>query len=289
MGIGDKFETFCKGLTIDNRSEISTRYRAITRRLNLDFWNTDSETSHSFYTGSYGRGTAARGLSDIDMLMPLPYDVYRQYDGYEGNGQSALLKAVRTSIKETYWNTDVGADGQVVVVEFGDGMNIEVVPGFICEDGSYTFPDSNDGGRWRNTNPKPEIEAIGRLNEQTKGNLVNLARMARTWRDWNGVRMGGLLVDTLCYRFLSTWEYKDRGYWYYDWMTRDFFDYLAKEDDEKAYWLAPGSNQQANRKGPFSRTARIAYNKAVEAIGHEDKQEDWAANQDWSAIYGSFP
>ena len=248
MGIAEKFEKFCGRLTIDNRSTIATRCRAITLRLNKDFWSSESEVSHSFYTGSYGRGTAARGASDVDVIMELPAEVYHQYDKYAGNGQSALLQAVRTSIKKTYSSTDIGADGQVVVVSFTDGMVFEVVPGFLCKDGTYAYPDSNGGGRWRYTNPKPEISAIEDLNKVTAGNLVNLARMVRKWRDANGIRLGGLLVDILCFRFLADWQHKDKGFLYYDWMTRDFFEYLSKEDDTKAYWLAPGSNQQAHRK-----------------------------------------
>lgn len=289
MGVAEKFEKFCGRLTIDNRPTIAARYQAITLRLNKDFWSSESEVDHSFYTGSYGRDTAARGTSDVDVIMALPADVYHRYDKHAGNGQSALLQAVRSSIQKTYSSTDVGADGQVVVVGFTDDMVFEVVPGFLCEDKTYAFPDSNDGGRWRYTNPKPEIKAIGDLNKVTNGNLVNLARMVRKWRDANGIRLGGLLVDTFCYRFLSDWQYKDKGFVYYDWMTKDFFEYLSKEDDTKTYWLAPGSNQQANKKGPFAKAAKAAHNRAVEAIAHEGKNEDWAANQDWSAIYGSFP
>lgn len=288
-GIGERFETFCKRLTIDNRSDVSTRYKAITKRLNKDFWSSESETDHSFYTGSYGRGTAARGCSDIDVIMELPAATYHQYNDRKDNGQSALLQAVRTSLLKTYPSTAVGADGQVVVVPFSDGMVFEVVPAFLCTDSTFAFPDSNEGGRWRYTNPKPEIKAISDLDASTKGNMVNLARMVRKWRDQNGVKLGGLLVDTLCYNFLSNWANKDKGYLYYDFMTRDFFDYLSKEDDTKAYWLAPGSRQQANRKGPFARSAKVAYNHAIAAIDHDSKTHEWSANQEWGAIYGSFP
>ena len=51
--------------------------------------------------GSYGRGTAI-DTSDIDMLFVLPYAVYKQYNSYVGNGQSALLQAVRSSLQKTY-------------------------------------------------------------------------------------------------------------------------------------------------------------------------------------------
>jgi len=39
------------------------------------------------------------------MLFQLPYSVYEQYNRYAGNGQSALLQAVKTSIEKTYSKT----------------------------------------------------------------------------------------------------------------------------------------------------------------------------------------
>lgn len=289
MGIGEKFKAFCDSLAIPSatRTTISTRYKGITKRLNADFWATDSDTLHSFYTGSYGRGTAAPGgISDVDMIMELPWSVYSQYDAYESNGQSALLQAVRASIRKTYSTSEVGADGQVVVVSFSDGIRFEVVPGFPFDDGRVYFPDSNDGGSWKTTNPKPEIKAIADRDAAKNGNLKNLAKMVRAWRDHNSVYMGGLLVDTFCYRFIDDWAHADKSYFYYDYITRDFFKYLKDEDDSKAYWLAPGSNQHVNRKGKFNSKAKKAYELALEAIAHEVKGEDYSANKKWREIYG---
>lgn len=101
MGLAEWFSVFCSNIRVQNTGTISSRYQAITRRLNTDFWNTTSETSHSLYVGSYGRNTAIDGISDIDMVFELPSELYRQYDGYTGNGQSSLLQAVRNSIQKT--------------------------------------------------------------------------------------------------------------------------------------------------------------------------------------------
>src|SRR2546430_14084611 len=111
MGVGEDFREFVSNLAIRDRESISTRYQLITRRLNLEFWDTDSHTSHSFYTGSYGRGTAIGLTSDVDMLFRLPDHLYYQYDAHFGNGQSALLQVVRASIQKTYPDSDIGADG----------------------------------------------------------------------------------------------------------------------------------------------------------------------------------
>lgn len=286
MGIAEKFKGFCDDLAMNNRSVISDRYKAITKRLNKDFWGSESETLHSLYTGSYGRGTASAGCSDIDMIMELPWSEYTKYNAYKVNGQSALLQAVRASIRQTYPSTEVGADGQVVVVSFTDGVKFEVVPGFEFQDKSFYYPDSNDGGSWRTTNPRPEIKAIGDRDAECNGNLKNLAKMARAWRDTHGVYMGGLAVDTFCFRFIEDWAHRDKSYLYYDYMTRDFFKYLAGLDDDQGYWLAPGSGQHVTRKGKFKTKAKKAHELALEAIEHETSNREWSANQKWKEIYG---
>ena len=241
MGLADWFSTFCTKIQVQNGGTISTRYKAITRRLNLDFWDTTSGTSHSLYVGSYGRDTAINGTRDVDMIFQLPYAVYQQYDSHRGNGQSALLQAVRASVKKTYSVTNIGADGQVIVIPFQDGITFELVPGFVNKDGSYTYPNLNGGGSWRITNPKPEIEAIRNRNTACNGNLIRLCRMMRAWKSRWDVPIKGLLIDTLAYQFIDTWQYKDKSYFYYDYMSRDFFRYMADQDREQEYWRSPGS------------------------------------------------
>ncbi|HIE30147.1 TPA: nucleotidyltransferase [Candidatus Poribacteria bacterium] len=286
MGVGEDFKTFCRNLTINNRKSIGQRYQLITRRLNLDFWELDSRTSHSLYVGSYGRGTAIRGFSDLDMIFCLPYDYYQKYDNYQYNGQSAMLQDVKKSLQKTYPTTDIGADGQVVVIHFTDGISFEIVPAFLNEDGSYTYPDANSGGRWRVTNPKPEIGAISSMDLECNGNLKWLCRMTRSWKNVWGAPMGGLLIDTLAYRFIKDWEYKEKSFLYYDWMSRDFFKYLADEPECK-YWLAVGSRQYIWSKGKFQYKAKRCYNLALEAIYYESSGYVRSARQKWREIYGT--
>jgi len=292
MGLADWFGTFCSNIQVQDGGVISMRYKAITQRLNTDFWSTISDTAHSLYVGSYGRNTAIQGISDLDMIFQLPYSVYEQYDRYAGNGQSALLQAVKTSIEKTYSTTSIRADGQVILVPFIDGINFEVVPAFINDDKSFTFPDANDGGRWRTTNPRPEIEAIRTRNIDCNSNLVPLCRMMRAWkREWS-VPIGGLLVDSLAYQFIENYEFRDKSYFYYDFMCRDFFKWMAAQDEKQEYWKAPGSGQYVYGKGLFQYKATRCYNISREAIDHEmaDPKQEWSAKQKWRDIFGTpFP
>lgn len=292
MGLADWFSAFCSNLQIEDGGTISTRYRAITQRLNTDYWSTTSDTAHSFYVGSYGRNTAIQGFSDLDMLFQLPYSEYEQYNNHIGNGQSALLQAVKSSIEKTYSKTSIKADGQVILVPFTDGITFEVVPAFVNKDGSYTFPDANGGGSWRMTDPKPEIDAIRTRNSACNGNLVPLCRMMRSWKNKWDVPIGGLLIDTLAYQFIENYEYRDKSFLYYDFMCRDFFGWMANQDENQEFWHAPGSGQYVYGKGLFQYKAKRCYNIAIQAIAHEaaTPKQEWSAKQKWRDIFGTaFP
>ena len=116
-------------ISFDQRKTISDRYKRITKAINREFWNTDSDIAHSFYVGSYGRGTAV-DTSDIDILVELPRDEYERFDAYKSNVQSRLLQAVKEAILNTYPKSEVRPDGQVVKVNFSDGIKFEILPAF---------------------------------------------------------------------------------------------------------------------------------------------------------------
>jgi hypothetical protein len=263
MSVSTKFERFCSDIRIGD-----------TRANNVS-------------SGSYGRDTDML-TSDVDMLMRLPYSYYETYNSYDGNGQSALLQAVRNSLQKTYSTTHLKGDGQVVVVSFNDDVTFEILPCFNNKDGvSFTYPDTNSGGSWKTTNPVPEIKAIRDGDALWNKNLKRLCRMARAWRYYCSVPIGGLLLDTLAYDFLESWNYKDKSYAYYDWMIRDFLYFLKSRSESQQYWLAPGSGYRVFREGKFEYKALLSYNIAVSAVEHEAAEQDYTATTEWQKIFGS--
>jgi hypothetical protein len=289
MSVSKYFEVFCANLRMDTEvvENIQYRYRQITKRINLDYYSNSSETLHSLYVGSYGRDTEI-WTSDIDMIVQLPYETYRKFNNYLGNGQSALLQEVKNCLQKTYSTSDIKGDGQVVCVNFSDGINFEILPAFINDDGSYTYPDTNAGGSWEKTDPKKEIEAINQCNNATNKNLKRLCRMARSWKGNNNVDMSGILIDTLVYKFIENWEYNDKSYLYYDFMSRDFFDYLKNIPGDQNYWRAPGSNRYVWKNGEFQYKAKLAYNKSFEAINYETDNMSYSTRQKWREINTAF-
>ena len=151
MGVAEEFREFSDNYKIgqDFISSIGARYRRITRRLNVEFWNTDSEDAHSLYVGSYGRDTAATGVSDLDVAFRLPSDLYFKYDAYQTNGQSVLLQAIRTALQKSYASSEIGGDGQVVVINFTDGITFEILPVFDNKGETWTYPDLTGVGAGR--------------------------------------------------------------------------------------------------------------------------------------------
>lgn len=199
-------------------SIISKRYKRITKAVNQEFWNSESETEHSFYVGSYGRGTAI-DTSDIDILVELPRNEYERFDNQKGNGQSRLLQALKNAILNTYPNSNIHADGQVVVIDFYDGIKFEVLPAFRQMDywgnwnKRYDYPDTNMGGKWKTTNPKDEQKAMKELNKKSNGLLFDTCKHIRSIRDnyFRNYHLPGIVIDSFVYKYIGDWHWLREG------------------------------------------------------------------------------
>lgn len=200
------------------RDLISQRYKRITKAVNSEFWGIDSETAHSRYVGSYGRGTAI-DTSDIDILVELPRSEYERFDDHKGNGQSRLLQAVKAAIQATYPRSNIRADGQVIVIDFSDGIKFEVLPAFKQVDwlgnwnGKYDYPDTNMGGNWRSTNPKAEQDAMAQRNKESNGLLYDTCRHMREIRDnhFSSYHLSGIVIDCYVYHHIADWHWLREG------------------------------------------------------------------------------
>lgn len=289
MGITADFNAFNENLKVDNRETVQLRYKAITKQLNTDFWDgSTSETAHSLYVGSYGRNTAIKGFSDLDMTVLLPDNLWFKYGARVGNGQSDLLQDVKESIRKKYWNTDLKGDGQVVVAKFADSMKIEVVPVFstVGINTQVFYADTNNGGSWKLTDPKAEQKAFFAYNSKSNGNLVKLGRMMRAWRRQNNVPISGILLDTLAAKFLETYQYASNSSTYFDWMCRDFLFYLSQQNPYTESWPPLSGTNWLSRKGPFESRAKSAYEYSLKALEEGDNGVLWSYY--WRQVFGDF-
>ena len=245
----------------DVRSAISTRYKTVTRAINQEFWNSQSETLNSIYVGSYGRGTAI-DTSDIDILIELPESVYNHFDTARGNGQSRLLQAVRSAILTVYPLSDVRADGQVVKIAFSDNMKFELLPAFKSItrygqwDGTYRYPDTNMGGNWCSTDPKAEQAAMKQKNDSSDGLLYDTCKLFRRVRDdhFSSYHLSGIVIDSFVYAAMGNWRWLSSGESYpsaYGEYESALLTYL---NQNAMFWsflslTAPGSGQTVETSG----------------------------------------
>ena len=281
----ESFSAFRNKIAIDNAESISASYRKITKRLNREFYDDSSEEYHSRQVGSYGRHTAIKGISDLDMIFELPDNLYDKYNKMANNGQYKLLSRVKNALKISYPNTEVRVDGQIVSVRLKRYV-VEVVPAFRLDDGRFRYPDSNNGGSWKVCNPIAEKDAVNILNKERNRNLKNLAKMIRSWKDTHGVPLSGMLIDTLVYRFFQeNREYDNSGYSKYKYLMKDFFVYLVNQPAEQEFWRAPGSRSEVYKDGKFIPKAKKALRKCQEALDDESQ-----ADKKWREIFGKrFP
>lgn len=279
MEVSELFDGFLDNLKVDNKAAIATRRDEIAKVLNKEFRSLEGSTGNQLMVGSYGRGTAIRGISDLDMLYILPASLRTAYNN--DTGSARVLERTRQAIRARYPSTAVKVDQCVVVVQF-QNFKFEVQPVFDNDDKSFSYPDTY-AKAWKVTKPRAEIQEIREGDGSTKGNLRNLCEMVRAWKNAHGVVMGGLLIDTLVYNFFqNTDEYDDATSKSYDCMVRDFFEYLSEEPDHDHY-AALGSRQRVKVKKRFQRRAKRAYELSLEAIAAQGKS---TMSKKWKAVFG---
>lgn len=282
MKTSEIFDALLANLKVgDTAATIGSRRDEITKVLNKDFRDKNGCTDYSRMVGSFGRHTAIKGVSDLDMIYILPAGIRADYKGE--TGPRRMLERVRDDLKARYTNTDIRVDQCVVRVQFAsNAFKFEVQPAFENSDGSFDYPDTK-AEDWKVTKPREEIAATRECNDRTSTNMRHLARMARAWKNQNGVNMGGLLIDTLVHRFFSQTDvYDSAGTGSFDLMVRDFFEFL-KDEPDKDYYFALGSNQQVKVKSRFQPKAKKAYNRCLEAIDLAGKS---SANKKWHEVFG---
>lgn len=288
LSIGQQFTTFLSNiqLTEPQIQDAKTKYDGVCEKLHNKYYSTTYNGSTKLLVGSYGKKTAITPPTDIDVIFVLPYSEFKKYDSRSGNGQSHLLQDIKNILLEKYPNTNIRGDGQVVMVNFVS-YYIEVVPSFLLN-GSYYIPDTNNGGRWKLTAPKSEMENIQTSNEWTGGNTVRLIKMIKAWKSNCGVEIKSLIIELTVVDFLKFYQYYNKGSTYYDWMVRDYFKYLLSKVSSSSY--IPGTYESIAYGNSWEPKAKAALSNAEEACNLESKNLPYTAANEWKKIFGTrFP
>lgn len=273
------FSEVLDSLKVDNLNDINGRRDEITKALNKDFRDSSSTTHNRYYIGSFGRNTAIRGVSDLDLMYILPpslKDVYLCV-----GGAVKALNRVRDTLASRYPNTEIRVDQTIVAVQFNN-FRFEVQP--VFEDGDkYLRPDSYID-QWKTVNPSAERNVFKDINAQTGGTARRLARLVRAWKQHHDAPMNGLLIDTFVQRFLLGQEGEYRMGRNPGQMMLDFFTYLG-DQPEQDFYRAMGSGQEVAVKKPFQAKAKKAAGLAAEAI---QKDSEPALRKVWKKLFGKF-
>jgi hypothetical protein len=213
---------------------------------------------------------------DVDVLFKIPEETYNKFKNYTSNGPAALLQEIRKYLKEKYTTTDkISTWGKVVLVEFKENThNVEVLPAYEKDDGTFTIPNSEDGGSWEPFDPKKDVDATQKSNKTTEGLTEDLARMIKTWvRNTStcNYKSYKLLNDVM--RFLKSHWKAGAEYSEYTSVMKDFFQFLKENADKD-----------------LKSHAETAFNRASKANDYENNGKPKEASEEWRKIFGSeFP
>jgi Second Messenger Oligonucleotide or Dinucleotide Synthetase domain len=270
-------------ITPTQRDDGETKQTAVRACLNRWYWSCDFETANSLLIGSWGKNTRLRPSRDIDILFLLPSEVYWRFQSRNENRQSQLLQEVRYVLGQTYSQTALRGDGQVVSVPFSS-MPVEVVPGFRCTDGTIIICDTNDGGRYKKSSAEAEAYELDASDRSWNGNTRALARMLKQWQRERNVPLKSFQLERLAVEFLRVWPFRHRDVFWYDWMVRDFLAYLISRAN--GYLFMPGTGECVALGNEWLSRAITAHSYARQACDYERENYEALAGYEWRQIFG---
>lgn len=285
IAVRQRFEQFHRNLllTVPQHADAITKRNGVVRCLNRHYYGLISDTDHSFPIGSWGKNTAIRPPRDVDLYFLLPPNVYQRFQGYLWNRQSALLQEVKQAIVETYPDTDIRGDGQVILVRFKT-YNVEVVPAFLLTNWHYWICNTHNGGAYKETAPQAEATYIEDIDKTNNRNLRPLIRMLKSWQARCSVPIKSFELELLAADFIgrSPWRFKD--FFWFDWITRDFFAYLYHRANSSV--VVPGTFESIYLGNAWQSRATTAYLCAEKACRYEEFNQVEAAGEEWQKIFG---
>lgn len=150
-------------LTENQQEDAVTKFNNVCKTIHAIYYpDIEYDGSTMVLIGSYGKMTNIRPPRDIDVVFKLPESEFTRIDRLNGNKQSQLLQHIRSILKDRFPLTkEISAWGKVVVVPFSEGTHtVEVLPAWERSDGSFTIPNSENGGFWDRSHPIAEMNNI---------------------------------------------------------------------------------------------------------------------------------
>jgi hypothetical protein len=110
-------------------------------------------------------------------------------------------------------------------------------------------------------------------------------KMVKAWKRECSVEMKSISLEVLVCAFVEQWQFKLQTVYYYDWMVRDFFEFVLRYTD-RGWTKVPGTAEVIWLGDAWVSKARSAYSRAVKACEYEHQDcGHWAADE-WQKIFG---
>ncbi len=284
-----RFETFEDelGLTPAQEADGWRKVRGVVSCLNTAYYGNNSQNDNAFLIGSWAKSTMVRPPRDVDLYFVLPFEVYQRFEQYSPwvNKQSALLQEVKSKLIATNPTSDIKGDGPVVLAEFMS-YSVEVVPAFLYDNAerSYYVCDTKNGGSYKKTMPLHEVDEIEAADARNSGNVRRLIQMLKAWQMWCSVPIKSFYLELLAIEFMDQCAWRNNGYFFYDWISRDFFSWMTTKAN--TYLFAPGTYDLLWLGDAWKSRAESAYSRALKACAYEDANDMANAGDEWQKIYG---
>ncbi len=277
----EQFTQFCEELrlTPNQQEDAKTKYTGVIKTLHKSYYDTDYNGSTKLLFGSYRTKTNIRPMSpdqDVDVIFKIPKETFEKFKAYTSNGPSALLQEIKEVLEDTYTTSEKPKGwGKVVLVKFADNThNVEVLPAFEEEDGTFTIPNSENGGSWDSFDPRDQVTRFQESNTTTDGLTADLTRMLKRWLfNVSTIEYKPYQVIEDVFVFLEGNYSEGAGYSEYSALVKDFFTYLSE-----------------NCPGTILSHVTTALARAEKAVEYEDNGEFKNAADEWRKIFGNlFP
>ncbi len=287
IGVRQRFSQFNTNalLTANQLDDGRTKLAGIRSCLNRHYWPEADAQANTLLVGSWGKQTQVRPPYDLDLLFVLPVAVYHRLEQTTGNKQSALLQEVKGVLAETYSQTDMRGDGQVVVIAFNTVI-VEVVPAIPLQNGQYWICDTNSGGSYKTVDPAAELRNIEDTHVANYHHLRPVVRMAKVWQEYCNVPLRSFLIELVACDFIRQCQWKVYDWYFYDWIMRDFFAYLLTRVNG---WVSmPGTGELIFLGEAWKSRAESALERAIKACDWERHDYVATAGDEWQKIFGAM-
>ena len=107
----------------------------------------------------------------------------------------------------------------------------------------------------------------------------------KAWKRECNVDLKSICLEIAATVFVNQWVNRDKGIGYYDWMVRDFFQFLLNYVNGSAKpagiteWIPLGDTWQSK--------CQMACNRAVKACEYEQANSGVMAVLEWQKIFGA--